>query len=268
LTLALRAHAKINPFLAVGSLRQDGYHDIDTILQAVELHDIVTISPAEETRVTCSVPELAGESNLAYKAYRLSSEVFEFPPLEIHIEKHIPAQAGLGGGSSDAAATLRLLDRLAGCALRPHLDAIALACGSDVPFFLGTSTRARARGRGERLEPLEPPASVALVLAMPQAVRCSTSEAFAKLNALPMREVVRPENVSYNVFERVAPCESTELIDRVASLGAEPVGLCGSGSAAYGFTSDAERIAVMLTAEGNWAVATKTIESFGDPWTP
>lgn len=266
--MTLAAHAKINPFLAVGALRQDGYHDIHTILQAVEMHDAVTITPADETRVVCSIPELSGEGNLAYKAFRLCSEVFEFPPIEIRIDKHIPVQAGLGGGSSDAAATLRLLDRLASGVLGTNLDSLALACGSDVPFFLGSSTRARAQGRGEKLEPLDSPPETPLVLAMPQAVRCSTAEAFARLDALPDRPLNRPESVPYNDFERVAPCESIELIDRMASLGAGTAGLCGSGSAVYGVTADAERIAESLAAEGYWAVATKTIQSFGDPWTP
>jgi 4-diphosphocytidyl-2-C-methyl-D-erythritol kinase len=219
-------------------------------------------------RVLCSLPQLSGESNLAFKALRLCSEIFEFQPLEISIQKNIPLQAGLGGGSSDAAATLRLLNRISGGVLKPHLDSIALACGSDVPFFLGASPCARAGGRGERLQPLEAPTPAYLAVVMPYAVQCSTAEAFAKLDALPERQVVRPEKVPYNDFERVAPVESLELIDRLASFGAEPVGLCGSGSAVYGFSPEAGRLAEALSVEGHWAVATRTISYFGEPWTP
>jgi len=267
LTLAIKAFAKINPYLAVGALRQDGYHDIDTIFQAVALHDVVTITPAATTEVTCSIPELGGEANLAHKALRLCSEIFEFPAINIHVEKHIPAQAGLGGGSSDAAATILLLNRLASGALSPYLHEVSLACGSDVPFFVGQSARAHARGRGERLEPLPSEPAADMVLAMPRAVRCSTAEAFARLDALPLRGDDRPEDMPYNDFERVAPVESLELIRRIASLGAAPVGLCGSGSAVYAFTSRSDEMATTLISEGNWAVATKTIERFGDLWT-
>lgn len=261
MTLAAKAYAKINPYLAVGRLREDGYHDIDTIFQAVELHDIVTIAPADNTRVVCSIEELNNENNLASKALRLCAEVFEFPSLEIRIEKNIPVQAGLGGGSSDAAATLRLLNRLSGGALTRDLASIALACGSDVPFFLGSSTRARAKGRGELLEPMEPLPPTPLVLAMPPGVYCSTAKAFAMLDASP------PKGGAQNDFERVAPAESVELIARMNALGADTVGLCGSGSAVYGFLSDAGCAAKELEESGFWAVATSTITSFGDSWT-
>ncbi|MDQ2986417.1 MAG: hypothetical protein M3R13_06810 [Armatimonadota bacterium] len=266
--LAIKAHAKINPSLAVGKLRANGYHDIDATFQAIGLHDIVTISMAEESRVRCSNPELNGGANLVTKALRLSSEIFEFRPLDVFIEKRIPMQSGLGGGSSNVAAALRILNLISQGALSPHMGSIAIACGSDVPFFLGSSTHARARCRGEKLEPLLPPEPSPLVIAMPTNVHCSTAEAYARIDALPERSADRPENVPPNDFEAVAPRESLDLIELLRSRGAGIAGLCGSGSAVYGFTPQANQIADGLKAEGLWAAATLTITTFGAPWTP
>ena len=262
-----KAHAKINPYLFVGERRADGYHEIDTIFQAIELHDIVTVSPAEETEIVCSDPSLSGDANLVSQALRLCAEIYEFPPMRVHIEKHIPLQAGLGGGSSDVAAVLKTLDRLSSGALRPQLTSIALACGSDVPFFLGASTLARATGRGEKLDPIPAPEEEGVVLAMPSRVSCSTAEAYARLDAMPGRPLIRPDNMPYNDFERVAPCESLDLLEMLRSFSIERAGLCGSGSAVYGFTPHASQVASKLAAHGFWAIATHTIAEFGEPWT-
>ena len=267
IAFATKAYAKINPFLAVGALREDGYHAIETIFQAIELHDVVSVTSADKTEVRCSDTSLDGEANIVNKALRLCSEVYKLPPILVHIEKHIPTKAGLGGGSSDAAAALKIVDRISSSALRPHLMSIALACGSDVPFFLGDSTLAMGKGRGEKLEPLPTESEQPLVLAMPVGIDCPTSTAYAQLDAIPERPIVRPEFMPYNDFERVAPCESLDLIDRLRSFSIEKAGLCGSGSAVYGFTSDANEIAERLRREGYWAVATHTISKFGEPWT-
>jgi 4-diphosphocytidyl-2-C-methyl-D-erythritol kinase len=267
-TLSIRAHAKINPYLAVGSIRSDGYHDIDTVFQALELHDVVTVSPSEEVRVVCSVPSLSGGANLVSEAIRLCEEIVDLPTLEVRIEKNIPIQAGLGGGSSDVAAALKLFDKTTGGALRPHMFSIGLACGSDVPFFLGESTRARAEGRGELLLALAAEPTSKLVIAMPRSVNCDTADAYARLDAMPERPEPRPENMPYNDFERVAPCESLALIDRMRALGIEDAGLCGSGSAVYGFSERSVEIADVLRSEGYWSVSTSTSAKFGEPWTP
>ena len=265
--VAIRAHAKINPYLWVGSLQADGYHEIDTILQAVELHDVLSFYPSDATTVRCSDPLLDGESNLVSKAYRLSSEFVNLPKLDIYIEKNIPTQAGLGGGSSDAAAALRVFDKLSGGSLANDINEIGLACGSDVPFFLGMGTRARATGRGEALQALDAIAEQALVVAKPLSISCNTADAYRRLDEIQNGPSQRPETMPYNDFERVAPCESLELLDRMRVLGVTKCGLCGSGSAVYGFVNQADNIAGALRSESVWAVATKTITNFGEPWT-
>jgi 4-diphosphocytidyl-2-C-methyl-D-erythritol kinase len=252
----------------VGELQADGYHEIDTVMQAVELHDVLTFSLSDATRVRCSNALLNGESNLVFKAYRLASEFVDLPRLDVYIEKRIPTQAGLGGGSSDAAAALRVFDRISGGVLGSHINEIGLACGSDVPFFLGSGTRARATGRGEALQKIEVISEEGLVLAKPLTVSCNTADAYRRLDQIRKAPNHRPKTMPFNDFERVAPCESLELLDRLQVLGVANCGLCGSGSAVYGFTDETEKVAEDLRSECVWSVATKTITKFGDPWTP
>jgi 4-diphosphocytidyl-2-C-methyl-D-erythritol kinase len=265
-TITINAHAKINPFLWVGPLRADGYHEIETVLQAVSLCDTLTFSPAQQLSIRCSDSSLDGDANLVAKAYRLSSEIADLPPLDIYIDKRIPSKAGLGGGSSDAASALRAFDYLSKGALTKQVSEIALACGSDVPFFLGGSTRAIAKGRGERLQPLQAE-SRSLIIAKPANVASDTKSAYGKLDAIQNRPLTRPDIMPYNDFERVAPCESLEVIDRLRGLGLTECGLCGSGSAVYGVTQDSASIAAEIKSERIWVAECQTITSFGEIWT-
>jgi 4-diphosphocytidyl-2-C-methyl-D-erythritol kinase len=266
-TIAISAHAKINPYLWVGGKRGDGYHEIDTVLQATSLCDTLIISPSSTFSVRCSDASLDGDSNLVSKAYRLACEIVDLPQLDVFIEKRIPTQAGLGGGSSDAAAALRVFNEFAHGALSGHLSDIGLACGSDVPFFLGSSTRARATSRGELLEPMATEMR-SLVIAKPLGVSCETRSAYAQLDALPNRPLNRPDIMPYNDFERVAPCESLVLLNRFKSIGVTECGLCGSGSAVYGFSERAGEVAASFSCESVWAVESATITTFGEMWTP
>ncbi|HEV2721960.1 MAG TPA: 4-(cytidine 5'-diphospho)-2-C-methyl-D-erythritol kinase, partial [Thermoanaerobaculia bacterium] len=138
----VRAYAKINLGLRVTAKRADGYHDIETIFQTISLHDTLTFTPAAALTLTCDAPDIpADDTNLVLRAARAAGA----PPVSIALRKRIPAGGGLGGGSSDAAATLRALGRA---------DAeVALSLGSDVPFFLVGGT-AYATGRGDALTPL------------------------------------------------------------------------------------------------------------------
>ncbi|MEO8541158.1 MAG: 4-(cytidine 5'-diphospho)-2-C-methyl-D-erythritol kinase, partial [bacterium] len=110
------AHAKVNLVLEVLGLRPDGYHEIDTVLQEVELTDVVTVAASEQWAVTATGPRSHGvpadDTNLALKAARLLGERVQASPVTIELEKHIPAAGGLGGGASDAATTLMLLAKL------------------------------------------------------------------------------------------------------------------------------------------------------------
>jgi 4-diphosphocytidyl-2-C-methyl-D-erythritol kinase len=144
--LALPAHAKLNLELAVLGVRPDGYHELRTRFQAISLHDLLIVEPAAETRLEGGFPD-----DLVLRAQRALEAAAGRPlPARFRLVKRIPAGAGLAGGSSDAAATLRCLARL------HHLDcdlaSIACSLGADVPFFLDGGA-ATADGRGERLAP-------------------------------------------------------------------------------------------------------------------
>lgn len=153
------APAKINLGLHVLRRRADGFHDVATVLVRIPWNDRLTVSDddADAFTFTCSDPALPTDArNLCVRAAdALRAEAGRpLPGVHLHLDKHIPYGAGLGGGSSDAAATLELLDARWGLGLsRERLHALAAALGSDVPFFLGAPA-ALATGRGEVLEPL------------------------------------------------------------------------------------------------------------------
>jgi 4-diphosphocytidyl-2-C-methyl-D-erythritol kinase len=144
--LALPAHAKLNLDLAVLGVRPDGYHELRTRFQAISLHDLLMVEPAEATSL-----EGGCDDDLVLRAHKaLEQSVGRELPARFRLVKRIPAGAGLGGGSSDAAAALRALQRLfdLDCDLRP----VAASLGADVPFLL-TGGAAVATGRGEALAP-------------------------------------------------------------------------------------------------------------------
>lgn len=152
-SLKIKAAAKINLSLSVTGRREDGYHNIDTVMQSVSLYDVLTVIKADKITVECG--EMSGEKNIAFKAARLFFEHIETDGgAFIQIEKNIPEGAGLGGGSADAAAVLAGLDRIYNTGLSYEtLKALAVRLGADVPFMLRGGT-ARATGIGEVLEPL------------------------------------------------------------------------------------------------------------------
>lgn len=242
--------AKVNLFLAVGPRDRRGYHPLRTIFQAVDLCDVLTIQESEEPSVTCDWADLPTDNTLT-KTLRLLYEVATLPPLDIRLEKRIPAQSGLGGGSSDAAGLLRAAKKIQPPLPDAQLHDIALAVGADVPFFL-LGGRARGEGYGERLSPIEAYAPEWLVIAQPD-VTCSTADAYARLDELSFEWRDFPTSSElYNDFERVAPGECLELIGRLKHLGARDAALTGSGSAVFGLypnQHDAEQAAGALRAE-------------------
>lgn len=249
-----RCPAKVNLFLAVGKKDAIGYHPIRTIFQSVGLfddmvtalradHPQVHASPYDPERgtiihacgphlVECDWPEFPAESTVS-KALRLASEFAILPPLHITIQKQIPAQSGLGGGSSNAAGVLRTLQRIGVPILEHEIFEVAKAVGADVPFFL-INGRARAEGYGERLTPLPSLPEEWYVVSRP-ALGCATGPMYAALDALdyPFRDFPEGDEL-YNDFERVAPCDSLDLIELLRTLGARDAGLSGSGSAVFG----------------------------------
>src|SRR5579862_6870058 len=231
--------AKINLFLAVGPRDARGYHPLRTVFQAVGLYDILDVTFNDgPTKIEIAGAELPADNTLA-KTLRLSQELFAITPSLVRLEKHIPMQSGLGGGSSDAAGLLRALNRIRPVPLQ-ELEAVASAVGADVPFFL-TGGRARGERYGDQISSLPDAPEEWLVIAKPP-IGCSTPEMYAKLDEEPRAWRDWPEGDElYNDFERVAPCECLDLIERLQSLGARDAALSGSGAAAFGRFVSRER---------------------------
>lgn len=160
MSVTVRVPAKVNVQLAVGAARPDGFHDLANVFLAVGLHDEVTVTPAEELRVTCEGPDAAqvplDRTNLAARAaIALAERRGLDPAVHLHIIKDIPVAGGMAGGSADGAGALLACDALWGTdASREELLDICAELGSDVPFSL-VGGAALGTGRGEKLRPLD-----------------------------------------------------------------------------------------------------------------
>jgi len=176
--LRAQAPAKLNLCLFLGPRREDGLHELCSLFEPLALADSIEVGPAEVDTVLC--PGVEGENLAARALAELRSAGWEGPPLKIEIEKRIPVAAGLGGGSADAAAVLRLArDTAQGDAARvPDLEGIAARLGADVPSQLAPAL-ALVRGAGEEVERLPEPAPHAVVL-LPGGGGLSTAEVFAE----------------------------------------------------------------------------------------
>jgi 4-diphosphocytidyl-2-C-methyl-D-erythritol kinase len=179
-----QAHAKINLTLEVLGRRADGYHDLASIMQTIELHDTLLFELAEDGRLEfgCDAAELNTPDNLVMRAMELLRRESGRSDLGMRIDLHkeLPAQAGLGGGSSDAACALTWLNQMWELRVpRPRLLELAAQLGSDVPFFMYGGT-AEVGGRGEVVNPLPPAEPLWLVLAKPP-IAVSTAAVFAAL---------------------------------------------------------------------------------------
>jgi len=181
------AYAKVNWDLHVLGKRPDGFHEVDTVMVSIGLADRLTFKQDEQLSLTCSDPDLpCGESNLVIKAaLALAKAAGMEPRARIHLDKRIPSGGGLGGGSSDAAATLQALNQLWQLDWsKEQLSNIAAGLGSDVPFFLWHGW-CRCKGRGELVEPLfqaDRPPPVRLWLIIPP-YAASTPSVYKKLGA-------------------------------------------------------------------------------------
>jgi len=252
------APAKINLALRVLGRRPDGYHDIDTLFQAIDLCDEVEVRlTADGVSVEVEGADLGPrEENLAYRAAtRFMEEARADAGVRVRLSKRIPVGAGLGGGSSDAAAVLRCLAGLIGGVGEPRLRELGAELGSDVPFFLGESPLSRGQGRGEVLEPLPALPATDLVLVSPP-VRVSTAEAYGALAS--SRAGTAPgmdarghtavlctwrdlAAIARNDFEPVMTVAHPEIAGALAALrsaGASAVQMTGSGSTCFGLFAD------------------------------
>jgi len=249
--------AKLNTFLSVGAPHQNGYHPIRSIFQAISLHDTITIQISEETKITCNWEGLP-ESNTLTKVLRLLKELVDLPPAAIHLEKRIPTEAGLGGGSSNAAALLRGVLRFAKIELPwAQAEAIAAAVGADVSFFL-VGGRARVTGYGDKVEAMPDSESQHYVLVQPR-VGVPTAHAYARLDATEREWREFPDDLLelYNDFESVAPPECLVVRERLLNAGAEGAMLTGSGSVVFGRVANSEEASKVLL---------KLREEFPDYW--
>jgi 4-diphosphocytidyl-2-C-methyl-D-erythritol kinase len=274
-SVTVRSYAKINLFLGVLGGRPDGYHEIRTVMQTVSLHDrIVLRAAAEGTMLRCDDPDVPSDATnlcaraaeaLRNRAARAFLRAGKHGGVHIELSKRIPAGGGLGGGSSNAAATLRGLNFLLGSPLGDdELYAAAAEIGADVPFFL-TGGAALATGIGERIEPLPCAAPLWTVLAKPGASmgtaaayrlldevgagRDGDGKAVARgLAAGDVEQVARGlGNAFWPAVSRALP-ELAELRHRLLELGAAGACLTGSGSCMFGLFAD-ERQAVRAARE-------------------
>jgi 4-diphosphocytidyl-2-C-methyl-D-erythritol kinase len=253
----LRAHAKINLYLSIGPRRLDGYHDLETVFQEISLHDTLTVRSARNgLTLTCDDASLSsGADNLVVRALAaVQTRLRVRSGAVARLEKRIPVGAGLGGGSSDAAAALRAGLLLWGGArerrqaLERRFDpawlAVARRLGADVPFFLAGG-RAFAEGAGEKLVPLPRPPKTWFVLVSPR-VHVSTPDAYKSLDA--SRAKAAFTSAAANSFEPVvfrAYPAVRRAAQALARAGAQDVRMSGSGSALFGRVSDQRRAAAV-----------------------
>lgn len=258
-----KAPAKINLLLDVLRKREDGFHEVEMIMTMVDLADRLEME--ELPRDTIIISSQAGyipldEKNLAFQAAKLIKDRYDVRRgVYIHLDKKIPVAAGLAGGSSDAAATLRGLSRLWGLDIpESELCTLGAELGSDVPFCV-TGGTAVARGRGEKLERIENPPQCWVVLAKPP-INVSTADVYGKLRASELKNhpstagMLRAisegsfadicENLG-NVLETVTlklHPEVMQLKESMHRLGADGVLMSGSGPTVFGLVNKEAKV--------------------------
>jgi len=197
------AQAKVNLALRILGRNTDGYHAIETVFLRLELADTVTVRVTDRTRsLRCDVMKgESAEKNLAFRAAKAFADTTGWPRgFEIVIDKQIPIGGGLGGGSADAAAVLRILNKLSPQPVSDgKLLALAAGLGADVPFLAGEDVMALGSGRGEKLEPLAPLPQRSVVPLVPSR-GMSTAEAYALVAGARGSYDMRPRSLSTDMF--------------------------------------------------------------------
>lgn len=241
-------HCKINIGLQITNKRSDGFHDIETIFYPVAIQDALEFVEAREFQFTLSGIDIEGDDNdnLVVKAYNLLKSEYKLPPLHIHLHKHIPSGAGLGGGSSDAAFMLSELNEHFDLKIKMRkLMEYALQLGSDCPFFINP-VPSLAKGRGEILEEIEINLSDMFLAVIKPPIHISTAEAYKnivpKIPEISLAELIKEpiekwKNTVHNQFEDYAFSKYPEIQnikDELYNNGATFALMSGSGSAVYG----------------------------------
>lgn len=250
--------AKINLGLNIVSKREDGYHNLETVFYPIPLYDALEIKYMDEKfpsqvacdlKVTGNAVECDEQNNLVVKAYNLLAEDYKLPRVHAHLYKHIPSQAGLGGGSSDAAFMIRLLDERFRLNIgNPEMEKYAARLGADCAFFIEAEP-AYAEGIGDELMPVDGPKGnlngYYLAIVKPD-IAVSTKEAYAAITptatSKSCREIVRQPIETWkeelvNDFEapifKLHP-ELAEIKEKLYQQGAKYAAMSGSGSALFG----------------------------------
>ena len=283
LKLTVRAHAKVNLDLRVLGVRADGYHELRTVFQTIELHDtlVCTEAPGPFT-LKCRTPGVPLDaSNLVWRAaaalWTALGRAGEIRDAVIQIDKKIPVEAGLGGGSADAAAALLALGRLWGGAPMTLLRELGATIGADVPFFLSGGT-ALGLGRGEEIYPLvDLPPHYVVIVRPPFGV--STAEAYGWYDE-DRASGQRDENREFQQLPVPWPSRAAQMVNdleppvirrhqeisglkvQLREAGASAAAMSGSGSAVFGLFRSralADRAVKPLSRNGARALVTRTL---------
>ncbi len=252
--------AKLNLFLDILAKRQDGYHDILSLMVKVNLCDRLIIEKESPGKIILEVEGDApcGEENICFKAAKLMIDKFGIKNgIKIKLIKNIPVQSGLGGASSDCAGVIKLINQLFSLGLlEEHQMEIGLELGCDVPFFIQSESWAIVEGKGEKIKKLFPDFSFYGLIIVPS-TGISTSQAYSlwnpSLTGSRWRDKIKfcesqqinlnfLKDISYNIFEYVVKnsiCE--EYRQMLFENGAEVARMTGSGSAIYGIFSDKQK---------------------------
>jgi 4-diphosphocytidyl-2-C-methyl-D-erythritol kinase len=262
------ANAKINLGLHVVEKRPDGYHNLETVFYPVPLYDVLEIveTAGEEVKFFNygTIVDAPFDKNSCVKAYRLIREKYHVPASEIHLYKHIPSGAGLGGGSSDATHTLLLINRLYNLDIPlATLAEMALQLGSDCPFFLYNKPMF-ATGRGEVLEPIELSLSGKYIVLVKPPLHVSTAEAYRGIvpqkPAHDLRQVVQMPVAQWRqylkndfevpIFEKYPLLK--DIKNELYAMGAVYAAMSGSGSTLYGIFDREVKLSSVFTGCFVW----------------
>lgn len=252
--MKIKAYGKINLSLNVLQRREDGYHDLDMIMAPISLHDTLDVELSETDTFTSNIKMEFTLENTICKAIELMRDAYGIKEcFQVHIEKRIPMQAGLAGGSADGAAMLMAINEL--CKLQiseKELSVIALKIGADVPFCLKNQI-CRVRGIGEKLEPIETQLEYKVLLVKPQS-GVSTKEAYENIdfdtcihpNIEEALSRLKDNDSSFtkylgNTLEASAMKVNKEIIEvkrKMSDFPFDCVMMSGSGSCVFGLTTD------------------------------
>lgn len=247
-------NAKINIGLSITERRPDGYHNIESVFYPINLQDAVEIKTIEgeepqggyKLKVSGTILDGTPDDNLVVKAYQLLRKDFNFPAQKIHLYKHIPVGAGLGGGSSDAAAIIKMLNEKFALGLTSEqMQNYAVQIGADCPFFIN-NTPVFATGIGNIFTPIEFSLHGKNIILVKPDIFVSTRDAYALVKpspaAIPLTEAIKQpisewKQIITNDFEKSVFAKYPEIAaikDKLYDMGALYASMSGSGSAVYG----------------------------------